>query len=86
MFKKDEISTISSGNVRQAEKAGFQVAIVQTLVNDSLTCLAKSCHADLAFKTTCRTWGQLFHLPNPFLVQQRVVFRVHTSNTINLVS
>ena len=31
--------------------------------------LAKSGHADLAFKTTSRTWSQLFHLSNPFLVQ-----------------
>jgi hypothetical protein len=34
------------------EKAGFQVAIVQTLVNYFLGFLAESGHADLAFKTT----------------------------------
>ena len=65
-----QISSIISENVRQTEKAGFPVAIVQTLVNYFLRFLAESDHADLAFKTTRRTWGQLFRLPNPFLVQK----------------
>jgi hypothetical protein len=53
-------------------KACFQVAIVEILVNYLMRFLAESDHADLAFRTTQRTWGQLFHLPNPFLVQKRL--------------
>jgi hypothetical protein len=52
VVKKDEISTISSENVQRAENAGFEVAIVQTLVSYSLRLSAESGHADLAFKTT----------------------------------
>ena len=53
------------------EKDGFQLTLVQTLVNYSRRFLDLSAQRELAFKTTPRTWGQIFRLPNPVLVQKR---------------
>jgi len=53
------------------EKDGFQLTLVQTLVNYSQRFLDLSAQRELAFKTTRRTWGQIFRLPNPFLVQKK---------------
>ena len=85
MVNKDDFF---SENVRQAEKVGVEVAMVQAIVDYFLGVLTESDHAGFALKTTQRTWGQLFHLPNPFPVPQKKLnleYEVHTSYTYEVL-